>query len=807
MQNPEMLWSYRKTNKDQAGQLARDLNISEITASLLIMRGISDTAAARKFLSPSFQDLGDPFLFTGMHRAVDRIMAALGKGEKILIYGDYDADGITAVSLLYSCLQEMGGQVSFYIPSRFDAGYGLHSEGILKAAEQGTGLIITVDCGENAQAEILEARAKGMDVIVTDHHQPQGDITALAHINPLREDAAFPTRNLAGVGVAFKLAQALLEASGKPKEACQGFLDLVALGTVADIVPLLGENRVLVKYGLQIVNEMRRPGLKALVEAAGLVHKTIEAGHIAFILAPRLNAAGRMGEAWPGVKLLTTQDEATAAQIAEELNVINKKRQQVEQEIYEAARQCVEAENHADGKVLVLAGEGWHEGVLGIVASRLSDAHGKPSILLSLDGAGQAKGSGRSLPGFNLVKALQDAADLLERFGGHELAAGLTLKEENVPVLREKLNALADRTMGEDVFAGRVTLDARVKEEELNLALAEELILLSPFGFGNPQPLLGGSFRVVQKRRVGKNGSHLKLKVENHQKDKYDALYFGNGKQGEGPLLFRQVEMAFFPEASVWRGQRQLALLVKKLALGDMHEENKVAVVDHRNQTKKVYLQELFEYARGNIMVYVNTRQEEELLSRLAKGRDITVLHQGKGPLPPVGEVEEHLVLWSLPMQEDKLLPFLAGSRGAAHLYVHALYGEEDYRQNQALLKASLPGQEILRELFTALVESRTAPLNISRLKQQVEQKLAFPVTHFSIQRALDIMGESGLLSLGEEAVTLHQEVFGEEVLKESSLFQEDSLVLENCRNFQEYLLCTDKEELWRFFARGSGEG
>ncbi len=856
-------WTYRKTNKDTAASLVEALQVSPVTAALLSLRGIKTPPEAQKFLAPSLADLVDPFRLTGMKEAVERIQRALKAGEKILVYGDYDADGITAAALLYSCLQDMGGQVSFYIPSRFDEGYGLHREALLKAAAGGTRLLITVDCGEKAEAEIREAAEQGLDIIVTDHHQPQGERAALAHINPLREEAGFPLKNLAGVGVAFKLAQALHRAAGRGDAGWHKYLDLAALGTVADIVPLLGENRILVKYGLKVLNEKGRPGLDALIRAAGLEGKTVDAGQIAFILAPRLNAAGRMGEARPGVELLTTPDGAKAARIAGELNELNRLRQQVEQDIYEeacrwaagegpggpageaAAEVSPEAvpdmapEAAAEAGVLVLGKEGWHQGVLGIVASRLCELFYKPVILLSLDGQGKATGSGRSIPGFNLVEALEEASSLLERFGGHELAAGLTLQEDKVPLLRERLKALARERLKEGDREKKVLLDWRVEGEEVTLPLAEELSLLAPFGYGNPQPLLGGGFKVVEKRRVGKNGNHLKLLVEDRHRTRFPALFFRNGSQGDAPLRSRQVELAFYPEASLWRGRKELSLMVRQWSFDDVLTRGPLSLVDHRGKKKKPYLEELLNYSPGNIMIYVNTRQEEKALAPLAKEGKALLLHQGRGSLPREGDREGHLVFWSLPLREEELLSLLPGLWQLKRLHVHLLYGEADYRQNQLLLKASLPGKEIFTELWAALKESRVSPFpQAGKLKRHLEARLDFSVTRYSVERALAILEEArgaeagGGEAAGEAAPAkasgtagtaaaegvegVEGEAFpfglprdpsdlAEYLRERSSLYREDSAALEKSTAFQEFLLLAAKEELGTYFLKGRG--
>ncbi|HHX77359.1 MAG TPA: single-stranded-DNA-specific exonuclease RecJ, partial [Firmicutes bacterium] len=625
-------WKYRQAKFEQGEILARELEISIITAVLLCQRGFTEPEKARKFLFPSLQDLSDPLSLTGMEEALGRINLALERQEKMLIYGDYDVDGVTSTALLYSLLKELGGKVAFYIPSRFEEGYGLNKEAVKKAAAGGYSLLLTVDCGEKAEAEILLGKELGLDIIVTDHHQPQGEIKALAHINPWREKSCPPGGHLAGVGVAYKLAQALLAARKKEEEA-EKYLDLVALGTIADIVPLLGENRILVKYGLEKLQAGERAGVRALLEVAGYAGKPVDVDSINFGLAPRLNAAGRMGDASPGVELLTTSDAERAREIAAALDKENKLRQKVEQEILAEAYALINAEGLQDRHVLVLASRGWHEGVLGIVASRLAESFHRPAILLSLDDNGMARGSGRSVPGFNLAAALTGAAGLLERFGGHEAAAGLTLKETNIGLLADELDLLARQRAATAEEAGMV-LDIFLDVKDLTSNLTEELSLLAPFGQSNPQPVFGGCFQITGKRKVGKNGKHLKLTVED-QGIKFPALFFGNGSFDMKPLYRRQVELAFVPEINIWNGKKELSLVVKGMSFSDTYTEKDLAVVDRRHIiNKRRYLEELVSLGEGNIAVYVNTGSEKELLAKNFTGDRVAFLHQGKGAPP-----------------------------------------------------------------------------------------------------------------------------------------------------------------------------
>ncbi len=803
MLEKKKIWQYRQVNKEKVAVLAKSLGLSPITACLCLHRGADTPLKARKFLYPSLDDLSDPFILTGMNEAVTRILTALNQREKILIYGDYDTDGITSTALLSSLLQDLGAQVSFHIPNRFSEGYGLNKQALEKAATDGVSLIITVDCGENAVSEIMLAQEKGIDIVVTDHHQPQGEVTALAHINPHRETSDCPCKDLAGVGVAFKLAQALLSKTGQ-KENGAKYLDLVALGTVADIVPLLGENRILVKYGLEVINKRERLGLKALLEVAGLEGRSIDAGHIGFYLAPRLNAAGRMGEAWPGVKLLLTTCAPVAQEVANYLNEENTRRQKVDREIFKEAYARVTEDILHNNPVLILEAEGWHEGVLGIVASRLLETFSRPVILLSIDSAQKAKGSGRSVPGFDLVAALRKADIFLSKYGGHALAAGLSLPKENIPSLRKLLNSLAKEDMDAEKKVSKIYLDAQIKGKDLTFSLVEEISLLAPFGLANPRPLLGGNFYVNKKRKIGKNGKHLKLSVENEGLN-FSALYFSNGNQEEKPLCYQQLGLAFYPEINLWQGKKEISLIVKDMDFADLMSEKTFSLVDQRGITAKMsYLQELLNYTSENVIVYVNTRTEKESLSANLETTKIVFLHQGK-KLPTGFRGEGgHLVLWSLPFHREGLLALMANLQGEKNqpLKVHLLFGDTDYNHNLRLFEAAFPRQKSLQKLWLGIQHFKMKkPYNLKKLQEYVSSELSSPVTYFLIERGLPILENARFLAEKEVAAGVSDtNDFSLKKLSAIPTFQQDTKLLADYQVFQKQLLDNDRRKLLPVF-------
>ena len=485
-----------------------DLNLYGLPlpiAQVLSARGISPEESPA-FLEPRLEDLNDPFLMRDMDKAVERIITAMKESQKIMVHGDYDVDGVTSLSLLYRNLTSIGLNVIPYIPDRFTEGYGLSSQGIEKAKEEGISLIITVDCGITALEEIEMARKYGIDVIVTDHHEPRETLPeATAIINPKVDD--YPFKDLAGVGVAFKLLEALYRKLSLNLNHLYWDLDLVALGTVADIVPLVKENRVFVHFGLKILEKSKKAGIKSLKSVTGLNGK-VEPWHISFILAPRLNAAGRLNHAIEAFKLLSTRDGLEALQLARELDRTNKERQGIEKKILSEAEKMVRRMDLDKDWVIVLGSEDWHEGVIGIVASKLVEQYNRPTILLSFTG-GIGKGSGRSIQNFNLFNALLDLEKYLLSFGGHKMAAGLRLEKENLQDFRQALNKLAKERLKKEYFEPELYIDGEIRLSDINQDILSVYRKLSPFGMGNPQPVfvvknvtVKNDIRVMKDRHI-----------------------------------------------------------------------------------------------------------------------------------------------------------------------------------------------------------------------------------------------------------------------------------------------------------------
>jgi len=555
-------WRIKPPNSALQDQLSSALNITRITSQLLINRGITDALEAKSFMNSSFSSCHDPFLLKDMHKAVERIRKAIADKETILVYGDYDVDGITSVTILYSALKNLGAAVDTYIPNRIEEGYGLNLAAVKKAHNNGFGLIITVDCGITSFKEVEYAKSMGIDVIVTDHHEilESRVPAAYAVINALQADCKYPFKHLAGVGIAYKLVKALYDATDLMAE---DFLDLVSLGTVADIAPLIGENRIMAKCGLDEMNKRERIGLSALMDVGGLSDKEIISGHIGFILGPRINAMGRIGSAQTSLDLLLTSDKEEAKRLAKVLDTENRNRQKIEARITEEALSKVEREvNFKHHKVIVLAGENWHPGVIGIVASRVADRFYRPAIVISLDGK-FGKGSGRSIEGFHLFEYLLRSKDVLMGFGGHEAACGVTIDKDRINEFRDKINEEAAKDVDENIFSPKLDIDMDVPLGDLNENVIGELDSLAPFGPDNPKPVLASMKLIVKDgpRAIGKNG--FKIWVTDNKKT-CEAVSFGRGNL-EAPKLGSEVSLAYVPSINDWQGVRSIQLELKDI--------------------------------------------------------------------------------------------------------------------------------------------------------------------------------------------------------------------------------------------------
>src|SRR4051794_18431899 len=557
----EGTWTISPCPHRQADLLAQALGLSEITSSVLVRRGYGDPETARAFLVGE-QPLNNPFLLGDMSIAVERIRAAISAGKRICVHGDYDVDGICATVLAVLVLRELGADVSWHLPSRFDEGYGVSGETLQRLAGEGCGLVLTVDCGITAVDEVRRARELGLDVVVTDHHRPGAELPDCPVVATRPSDYPFP--ELCGTGVAFKLGQALL---GADSELLRRHLDLVALATIADVVPLLGENRSLVIAGLRALARTQKPGLRALMKVAHVDPAAVETGQVSFRLAPRINAAGRLGHPGAALELLLTEDPDEARRLADRLEELNRDRQAVEERIVRAAIAQVEEwpEAKKRRKAYVVWGEDWHEGVIGIVASRLVERYHRPVVLLA-GGDGHWKGSGRSIPSFDLHGALGGCAQFLERFGGHRAAAGLSILPEWIEPFADAFAAQAEGLLTLDDLAPSTVVDAVLpRGAKLTLDLCEELRRLAPFGLGNPDvTLLAPGCELGDLTTVG-DGKHLRFRVQRDGRDAGGAIAFGQGTQLDRYRRVGRYDVAFRLQENRWNGTVAPQLVVRRV--------------------------------------------------------------------------------------------------------------------------------------------------------------------------------------------------------------------------------------------------
>ena len=514
---PPLVWKPRACDEAAATRLERELGLSPVVARLLAIRGHHDPEAADRFLRPSLAHLQDPWKLADLAPAVDRLLGAVARRERIVVHGDYDVDGVTSTVILRRALELLGGDVSHFIPERLRDGYGLQPATIERLHAEGARVIVSVDCGIRAPEAARRATELGIDLIITDHHEPDTELPqALAVVNPKRHDCGYPDKHLAGVGVALKLVQGLCQKAGRDGWL-QAFVKIAAIGTLADVVPLVGENRVIAKLGLeQLTKGPHKVGLRALLDVSGLAGKTIDAYHIAFMVAPRVNAAGRMASADLATRLLLASDEALAEEaqaLAQQLDAENTKRRSEEQEIVSAAKKAVENDPDVGAHtVLVVAGEGWHRGVIGIVASKLVDAYYRPAIVLSIEN-GVAHGSCRSIPGFDVLGGLEACASMLDRFGGHKQAAGLQLDAANIPAFRRAINDYAADALSPDDLRPNLSFDGPLDFDVLTPRVVNDLMAMAPFGLANPKPVFSASgIDVVDGPRRLKE-RHLKMSL------------------------------------------------------------------------------------------------------------------------------------------------------------------------------------------------------------------------------------------------------------------------------------------------------
>lgn len=729
----ERIWEIREYDKHKAGCLAAELGISPLVTGILLERGLNDTESMREFLYGSLTPFHDPFLLKGMEKTVGRIEEALQKGEKITVYGDYDVDGISASSLLYIYLQGRGAQVETYIPQRKNEGYGLNDDALQTIADGGTTLVITVDCGISGLHEVENA-PKSLDIIITDHHTvPEQLPPAYAIVNAKQQDDSYPFKELSGVGIAFKLCQALEQkVPGRLPEWAE-LTELAALGTVADIVPLVGENRELVRRGLAAMESTQLVGLRALIEASGLSGQRIASDNIGFGLAPRLNAVGRLEHAQRAVELLVTKDRYKATEIAAELNRENSLRQDISRQIQEEAEALLAQEEHID-TAIVLASEGWHQGVIGIVASRLVDKYHLPTILLSISGD-MAKGSCRSIPALNLYEAIAAEADILSQFGGHHQAAGLTLPAAKVEEFRRRFKEYVRKALAPEDYQPHQIVDCVIGDKgEITLQDLQELQLLEPCGCANMPPVFAFHHALLHNAKaMGREQNHLQFLL-----DKGDFSYRCIMWNSADLLHFMYdnmiADVAFQPKINVWREETSVQLhgvsIRQELNLGDFrnHLANKYQLLTALVRT------------HNELLVFVNDRsqiapelQEPQLVPYIKLATYAELKHD-------MELAGRSVVFLDYPNALLAQLVKALRQRGVRSLFL--LYKQQEQVALTEQLPLLYPEREHMAQAYKLVMEllQQRQELDIAWLLQEKGTQLS--------ENAIKIMAELGFVSL-----------------------------------------------------------
>lgn len=608
------VWSVAKVNKERAIAMANKLEIPPLLAMMLDIRGITKEEDVINFLQEN-KDFSDPFLMKDMDKAVERITTAVENGEKICVYGDYDADGVTSTSLLYSYLRDsLGADVMFYIPTRTGEGYGMNKGAVDKIHSQGVTLIITVDNGISAREEIDYANSLGIDTVITDHHMPSGAIPkAVAVVNAHQQDDKSPFKDFSGVGVAFKLVMAIEGEYADVDSLLENFSDIATLGTIGDIVPLVGENRTLVKNGLRHIQNSDRIGINAMKQESGIAEKEINSSNVAFTLVPRINAGGRLGSSEKSVNLLLTEDEDEAVTIADKLGMDNRERQSIEKEILASIDEEVRrTPNIVNDKILVFAGKGWHQGVVGIVASRIKDIYDKPTIIIGIDDDGVARGSGRSVEGFSLCDAVFACSEHLTHYGGHPMAVGISLEKEKINDFRKAINAYCkDIKMPYNILH----IDCKLNPNQLDLSILDSLSYIEPCGASNPSPIFGlYNMTVIATKEMG-NGKHMRITLSRGQGQvPVYAVYFNHNFQSCSYRNGDIVDVAVSLDRNIYNGQENLSVIIKDIKYSQSNNEE---LIDSERIFDK--FAKRYKLTKNEVMSILPTRNDFAYVYRFLK--------------------------------------------------------------------------------------------------------------------------------------------------------------------------------------------
>jgi single-stranded-DNA-specific exonuclease len=724
-------WKVEGRGHSLEQQFVNELKISPLVANLLLNRGISSVEEARHFLYIEKTEFHDPFLMKGMGQATERIHNAINNNEKILIFGDYDADGVSSTAVMIHALDRLGAQFSFYIPNRFTEGYGPNEPALRKAKDDGYTLVVTVDTGISAVHEANVAKEIGLDFIVTDHHEPPPVLPdAYAIVNPKQEDCYYPFKGLAGVGVAFKLAHALLG------QAPEDLLDIAVIGTIADLVPLVDENRLIAKKGIKALERTNRPGLVALKKITGMIDKELTAEHVGFGIGPRINAAGRLDSATPAVELLICDDKLTAENLATEIDELNKVRQGIVNEITEEAVKIVE-QNYSsldDNKVLVVAKEGWNAGVIGIVASRLVERYYRPTIVMSIDTEkGLAKGSARSIEGFDMFRNLSDCRDILPHFGGHPMAAGLTMKLANVDELRSRLHVIANEVLTDADYVPITNVDIEVLLPDITLPVIEEMSLLAPFGVSNPTPkVMIDRVSLAQMKRIGSEENHLKMQLEQNGHT-IDGVGFHLGYLYEEISTAAQVSAVGTLSINEWNGHCKPQLMIEDVAVKDWQ------LFDCRGSKNF----KRFEHLPTEKIVCVYF--DETTIAALKIGDEYNLFHVPfEAELPELDFTGKYVLLLDLPFEKKQLEKLLSLGKRPERIY-------PIFHHNENHFFTTIPSREHFKWFYAFLTKQQTFDLSKHGSKLAKHKGWSVDTIDFMVKVFFDlefVTIKNGLISL-----------------------------------------------------------
>lgn len=776
-------------------------NLHPIILQLLKKRGIVTPEQIQRFISPKLDYLYNPMLLKDMDKAVVRIREALAKQQRILVYGDYDVDGITSCAILVKLLRNLGGNVDYYIPTRAEEGYGLNKDAIDEIHKQGTDLIITVDNGISSCAEVEYASSLGLDVIVTDHHEPQQQIPqALAVINPKQRECNYPFKELAGVGVALKLAHALMDTDIHSK-LHREFLELAAIGTVADVVTLLDENRIIVKNGLENLTNTNNKGLSAMMAMLNLKESPVEPWKVSYLIAPRINAAGRIADPKTAVELLLSENDNHAFELATELEKINQERQALEGKVLEEAKEIIKEKINLDtDSIIVISSPNWHPGVIGTVASKLAEVYGRPCIMIA-EQKGEGRGSGRSVSGFNLFKAVSDLSSFLIKYGGHEQAVGLSINLENIGVFREKINELNKEAFEKIDLRPKLDIDLELNQRDITLQLAQQLELMKPFGYGNPKPVfMCRNLYILDSRTVGNGDKHLKLNLKSHEAN-IDAIGFNFGLYKEDLETASIMDVAFNLEVNRWKGFEGLQLNIKDLKVPFLQDElledmeknyykhffsnlnkrytdiltdkkeinnsNIIVSANYSIQEKMKYIKGLLE-TQSKVIIIVNTPYRAWQLLTYLKGCDnlisnVEIFYDSSSILnnadtnlivvDPFAVVRDEsfddIVFFDTPFSIELLKKQLTGVPSTSK--IHILFEREDLRYNYLVCRQILPSINQLKAVYQTVGKLTSGKflgaLDINKLLDFLREQWGINMHFIAMINVFNIFQELNIIS------------------------------------------------------------